>query len=164
MKSRYHLFKNQAIILRQQGRTYGEIQELIGKPIPKSTLSYWFHALVLPVVHSNRISQIIAGNIKKAQLKAVVVNKARRKKYIEGVIENVVHLPAKLDDKNTAKIALAMLYLGEGAKKSSGSVMLGNSDPQTIRLFLKLLRMCYVLDENKFRCTLQCRADQDIEM
>ncbi len=70
-------------------------------------------------------------------------------------------MPAKLKNKDIAKIALAMLFLGEGSKKSKGTLMLGNSDPQTIILYLKLLRQCYVLDEKKFRCTVQCRADQD---
>ena len=32
-----------------------------------------------------------------------------------------------------------------------------------IQLFLNLLRYCYDIDETKFRCTLQCRADQDIK-
>ena len=27
---------------------------------------------------------------------------------------------------------------------------------------MKLLRQCYDIDEKNFRCTLQCRADQDI--
>ncbi|PIR44326.1 hypothetical protein COV23_00575 [Candidatus Wolfebacteria bacterium CG10_big_fil_rev_8_21_14_0_10_31_9] len=41
--------------------------------------------------------------------------------------------------------------------------MFGNSDPNIIYLFLKLLRYCYDIDENKFRCTLQDRADQNIK-
>ena len=40
--------------------------------------------------------------------------------------------------------------------------MFGNSDPNIIRLFLKLLRKCYDIKEDKFRCTLQARADQNI--
>ena len=54
-----------------------------------------------------------------------------------------------------------MLYLGEGAKNQRGSLMFGNSDPFIISLFLYLLRYCYNIDESKFRCTLQCRADQN---
>ncbi len=61
-----------------------------------------------------------------------------------------------------AKLMLVMLYLGEGAKNKKGSLMLGNSDPAIVRLFLQLLRKCYKIDESKFRCTVQCRADQDI--
>ena len=39
--------------------------------------------------------------------------------------------------------------------------MFGNSDPSIISLFMSLLRYCYNIDESKFRCTLQCRADQN---
>jgi len=56
-----------------------------------------------------------------------------------------------------------MLYLVEGSKNQRGSLMFGNSDPLVIRLFLNLLRRCYDVDENKFRCTLQCKADQNIK-
>ena len=41
--------------------------------------------------------------------------------------------------------------------------MFGNSDPAVVRMFVDLMRECYTLDERKFRCTLQCRADQDIK-
>ena len=40
-------------------------------------------------------------------------------------------------------------------------MIFGNSDPFIINLFLHLLRYCYNIDESKFRCTVQCRADQD---
>ncbi len=41
--------------------------------------------------------------------------------------------------------------------------MFGNSDPFIINLFVSLLRYCYSVDECKFRCTIQCRADQNIK-
>ena len=53
--------------------------------------------------------------------------------------------------------------MGEVAKTKRGSLMFGNSDPRVIALFLRLLRQCYNINEDKFRCTLQCRADQNIE-
>lgn len=56
-----------------------------------------------------------------------------------------------------------MLYLCEGSKRNGGSLCFGNSDPTIIRLFLRLFRICYPVDEGKFRCTVQCRADQDLK-
>ena len=58
---------------------------------------------------------------------------------------------------------MVILYLCEGSKHNKASPCFGNSNPDIIRLFLKLLRACYPIDERKFRCTVQCRADQDIE-
>lgn len=163
MRSRYYIFKTKAIVLRKTGKTYGEIKKIIGKPIPKSTLSYWFRNIVLPNMYWERMNKKIIKNIEKGRAKALVVNRMKRERYIEEVKDRVKHLSARLKEKDVAKIALAMLFLGEGSKTRKGSLIFGNSDPLVIRLFLSLLRYCYNIDETKFRCTLQCRADQKIK-
>ncbi|MFH1404822.1 MAG: hypothetical protein ABIH21_01835 [Patescibacteria group bacterium] len=67
--------------------------------------------------------------------------------------------------KEGKQIQLAMLYFGEGTKnRKRGCLTIGNSDPQLIKHFLHLLRTCYMLDESKFRCTVQCRADQNSDL
>ena len=93
---------------------------------------------------------------------ALKSNKEKRIKHLAEIATNVEHLKKIKKDKNVAKIILAVLYLGEGGKSGRSSLMLGNSDPAIIRLFLALLRQNYSIDEGKFRCTVQCRADQDI--
>lgn len=163
MRSRYYIFKTKAIVLRKAGKTYGEIKKIIGKPIPKSTLSYWFRNITLPKMYWERMNKKIVKNIEKGRAKALVVNRMKRERYIEEVKDRVKHLSTRLKEKDVAKIALAMLFLGEGSKTRKGSLIFGNSDPLVIRLFLSLLRYCYNIDETKFRCTLQCRADQKIK-
>ena len=163
MYSQYYAFKSQAVALRKGGKTYGEIQKIIGKPIPKSTLSHWFHDILLTENQQKHINRRVFANIRRAQARAWVVNKEKRRGYIEKIRDRVNHLLNELRRKDSAKIALTMLYLGEGSKTQRGSLMFGNSDPSIIRLFLILLRYCYDIDENKFRCTLQCRADQKIK-
>jgi len=55
-----------------------------------------------------------------------------------------------------------MLCLGEARKyNSSGSFSLGSSDPRIIIIFLVLLEVCFDYNQDKVRCTVQCRADQD---
>ena len=93
---------------------------------------------------------------------AWIANDVKKKERLKEVRSQISHLPDKLKDKNVAKIALAMLYLGEGSKNQS-SLVFGNSNPFVISLFLKLLRFCYPLNEQKFRCTVQCRADQNVK-
>jgi hypothetical protein len=83
--------------------------------------------------------------------------------YIKSTREQVSYLKKLLNDKDIAKVCLAILYLGEGSKTSKGSLCLGNSNPNIIRLFLRLLRLSYLIDEKKFRITVQHRADQDSE-
>ena len=163
MYSRYYILKSRAIKLRRAGKTYGDIKRMLGEQIPKSTLSHWFRNIYLTDIQKGRIDQQVYANIQKAQARARLVNKANRERYIQEVRDRVSHLPSELRRKDSAKIALAMLYLGEGAKTLKGSLMFGNSDPVVIQLFLNLFRYCYDIDETKFRCTLQCRADQDIK-
>ena len=38
-----------------------------------------------------------------------------------------------------------------------------NADFLMIKTFLSLFRKCYEIDEHKIRCTVQCRADQDVQ-
>ncbi|HEX9722588.1 MAG TPA: hypothetical protein VGA53_05005 [Candidatus Paceibacterota bacterium] len=161
MYSQYYAFKLKAIELRRAGKTYGDIKRLLGKPIPKSTLSNWFRNIHLTEFQQGQINKRVHTNIQKAQTKAWLVNKAKRERYIQEVRNRVSHLPNELRKKDTAKIALAMLYLGEGGKTRKGSLMFGNADRFVIQLFLSLLRHCYDIDETKFRCTVQCRADQN---
>ena len=163
MYSQYYTLKPKAIKLRRAGKTYGDIKRMLGEPIPKSTLSHWLRNIYLTDIQKGRIDKQVYVNIRKAQVKARLVNKANREAYILEVMERVSHIPEELRRKDSAKIALAMLYLGEGAKTLRGSLMFGNSDPFVVQLFLRLLRYCYDIDETKFRCTLQCRADQDIK-
>lgn len=163
MRSQYYTFKLTAVTLRKKGKTYGEIKRIIGKPIPKSTLSYWFRSIIISKTYQRRLSKKVFENIKNAQARALITNRLKRERYIQEVKNRVKHLLIKLKNKDTAKIALAMLFLGEGSKKAKGRVVFGNSDPATVKLFLELLRYCYKINENKFRCTLQCRADQNIK-
>lgn len=163
MKSVYFDLKPRVINLRQIGKTYGEIRKILGENIPKSTLSLWCEGLPLLPEYKQRIKNAILVNSEKGRKIALIVNQVKREKYIKSVKNRVIHLGCRLRDKDNAKIALAMLFLGEGNKKPRGSLIFGNSDPAVIKLFVYLLRYCYDIDERKFRCTLQCRADQNIK-
>jgi hypothetical protein len=155
--------RNKAIFLRKNGKTYKEIIDELNKNISKSTLSYWCKNIILSTKQKNRIEKIIKNNIKQGRIKALKTNRLKREQYLKSVENRVNHLGGFIKNENIAKIALAMIYLGEGSKTKKGSLMIGNSDPNIINLFLKLLRKCYKIDESKFRCTLQARADQPIK-
>lgn len=161
MKSPYYYLKSKVVTLRQTGKSYGEIRKALNKPIPKSTLSNWCNSVVLPQEYREKIKELILNNSRKGRIIALAVNKVKRQKYLDSVAERNKHLANLLENRDIAKIAIAMLYLGEGSKTRKGSLMFGNSDPLIVGLFLHLLRHCYSIDERKFRCTVQCRADQD---
>src|SRR3989344_5006366 len=154
-------FRNKAIILRKQGKTYSEIGALIPK-VSKSTLSYWLSTLELSNKQKERLSKNVNNKLVKARAVSIEMAKEKRIKYIAETENNNSYIFKSLTNKHVSKIILATLYLGEGSKARRSSLSFGNSSPDIINLFLKLMRNCYDIDESKFRCTIQCRADQDI--
>ncbi|HAI22762.1 TPA: hypothetical protein DCP77_03435 [Candidatus Collierbacteria bacterium] len=164
MKLYPKLLKFQAIYLRKKGKTSQEINIILGQKIPKSTYTGWFKGIELTKEQKSRISIMNLNKLDLARVKAVKVNKEKRNKFLKSLDEKNEPISKKIKDGNTAKIALAMLCLGEASKYGSGSAFcLGSSDPRIIILFIKLLKKSYLINQNKFRYTIQCRADQDIE-
>ncbi len=150
------------IKLRKQGKTYSEIQGSFKKAVPKSAISHWCKNIRLSKKQKERIGKIILDNVKISQKAAVAANRLKREKYLNGLEKRNLYLLKKLN-KDTQKIALAMLYLGEGAKwENHRALLLGSSSPDIIKLYLKLLRNCYQIDNDKLRCRISYRADQDI--
>lgn len=153
---------NTARKLRSKGKTYTEIKKALNLPIPKSTLVSWFRSVILPMNYVKKVRQLNLRHLMKARLINFQKNKERRIYQLEKYQLNNRDLVNNLKDKNVAKVALAMLWLGEGSKKR-GVFRLGSSDPRIIKLFLWGIKKCFQFHMTKVRCTLQCRADQNIE-
>lgn len=163
MKQRYSHLKSEAISLRKQGKMYSEIQEILNEKVPKSTLSLWFKEVKFSKAQNEVLKRRIENKLIESRKIAHKIIRERRNEYLKQVEARVSHLKNVIKNKDTAKIALAMLYLGEGSKNRNGSMTIGNSDPRIIGLFINLMKKCYEIDSRKFRCTLQCRADQNIK-
>ncbi len=150
--------------LRMRGKTYSEINSILKTQTPKSTLREWFRNVPLPKNYRDKITQLNKDHLNKVRIKAVETNKIRRRMFINSL--DIINRPIskKIMDKDTSKIALAMLCLGEASKSGSGSAFsLGSANSKIITLFLVLLKRCFEIDRRKFRCTVQCRADQNTE-
>jgi len=155
--------KGKAIELRKKGKTYSEIKLILRRKIPKSTLSYWFKNVKLPSSYYQKIKHINYSNITNARKLAVKANKIIRKKFIDSIYYRNEYLDKLISDKDISKIALAMLYLGEGSKwKSHPGLMLGNSDPEIIQIYINLLKGCYNIKPSCLKARISYRADQDI--
>ncbi|TSC52688.1 MAG: Uncharacterized protein LiPW41_58 [Parcubacteria group bacterium LiPW_41] len=155
--------RERVIALRKKGYSFLQINRALGSNIPKSTISFWLKGIELSNLQKQKLETKRVKDLKVARQKALEVKKEKRKKYLENLLNENKWVIGELNDKKTKKITLAMLYLAEGSKTKKGSITIGNSDPLIIKLFLNLLRSCYEVDESKFRCTLQCRDDQNIE-
>jgi hypothetical protein len=154
----------EAIKLRSKGQTYEEIRQVLNLKIPKGTLHSWFKDIILPKSYYSKISKLNVEHLKEARVVAVKANKIKRQAFLEGLDISNLPIADLIINYEPAKIALAMLCLGEASKyKSSSSFSLGSSDPRIIVIFLALLRICFNFNPEKVRCTVQCRADQNIE-
>ena len=118
MKESYFInLKSSVIKLRKQGKSYNEICKILDVNIPKSTLSNWCQTISLSKTSQQRIQEKIKLGSSKGRAVALEVNRIKREKYIENIRNSVKYLSNFLNNKDVAKISLAMLYLGEGSKK-----------------------------------------------
>lgn len=156
--------KKEVIRLRKIGKTYGEIRQSTGVMLSKGTLSDWCNGILLSQLEKEKVRLSQLSNMERGRETAWIINKARRKAYLASIETRIEPLKEYAENRSAKKIALAMLYLGEGKKINASAITLGNSDPKIIKIFLSFLRSAYVIDEKKLHCTLQCRADQDIKI
>lgn len=156
--------KSEARKLRAAGKTYSEIRKKLKIKTPKSTLSGWCSGVKLPASYEERIQKINKNNFSIVQKMAAEARLAKKAKFFkETEIKNKSLIPF-LKNKDVLRAVLAMLHLGEGAKwKSHRGLMLGSSDPDIIRLYIKLLKICYGKKNTDMRCRVSYRADQNID-
>ncbi len=153
--------KNNALRLRKQGKTYGEIIANLGH-ISKGSLSYWLSKARLSKAAVARIEKRKKINLERAQQAATETLRQKQENRTLAMRNQLFPLASRLADIKISKIALSFLYLGEGAKwKSHRGLQLGSSDPKIVLLYIKLLKKCYGIDINKFRCYICYRADQN---
>ncbi len=148
--------------LRRAGKTYREINQTLDLSIPKSTLSYLCRDVNPGEEYKERIQADTATRLTYirelavARNKQIFENKRAKLKADSQYVSKLIH------EAPVAKIALAMLYLGEGAKwKSHRAPQLGSSDPRIIKIYMNLLKKCYGVEDSTIRCVVQHRADQD---
>jgi hypothetical protein len=143
--------KSQALKLRLSGRSYSEINRLLG--IPKATLSGWFNKLELPDKAKERIAQRVykrsVSAILKHNLKQTFVAQ-QRARNVRNIAKSEI---VDINDRDLFMLGVS-LYWAEGYKrpimqngkiKTHHPVSLSNSDPALIKIYLEFLRkVCHV--------------------
>lgn len=153
--------KDRARQLRRGGLSFREIS--LKMRIPKGTVGNWVRDVELTKNQKLELKKKeIAGSLKGRPL-AIEASRRKIEKWKSGIRNKVSHfeeLPFK--SKKIGKLTCALLYLCEGGKYPANRFLVfGNSDPHVIRLFLRLLRDNFSIDESKFRCQVPHRWDQD---
>jgi hypothetical protein len=143
--------KNQAIVLRKQGKSYNEINKLLGTP--KSTLSTWLKDLPLSI-------QIKQKNIKQTKIiwakNIVQYNRLRSLKYQKSR-EKIIHQYSQEIPELNKEIMFWLglgLFWAEGSKREKSSVRFANSDPDIIRLMMQFFSDICQISKSKFRFQL----------
>ncbi len=141
--------RQEARELRRQGWSLGEIVKKLGPP--KNTLTLWVRDIVLtPAQQVALLERETAATSRNIAL-AAAAHRQGRLDRIAAEREKAEQLLDTITEQRQANhVALAMLYLGEGAKGET-VLKFGNSNPTVIRHWLHLLRSSFALDEAKFR-------------
>lgn len=162
MESNSNLRKSKAVLLRKSGKSIREIEILLG--IPRSTLSGWLKDVVLTDIQREKLNQQWVQALIKARVGAVLYHREGKRKRMEKAQKDAQVVFSLINDQdvNVLKLALAMLYAGEGHKKA-GETSLGNSDPKILRTYIALIDRTYGLNKSKLRLYLSLRADQDFK-
>lgn len=134
--------------------------------MPKSTLSGWLSKIKLSIKNKKKLAANRRKGLELARKRAAQANHRKtleRFRIAEIKAEKKVGLLGKIFyEKPFLHLFLGSLYLGEGAKTKS-YVCFANSSPELCLVFINLFRTIPYINENKFRCHLHLRADQNIK-
>ena len=151
--------KKKALTLRLKGASYPEIEKQLS--VNRSTLSGWLGKILLSKSAVIKIQKRKMSHLANARILAVASNRKIRLRAIKEQRNGIFkEFADKQLDKSALEFVLAALYLGEGVK--IGNVLsLANSNPKIVLSFVNLVRRIYHADEDKFRCYLHLRMDQN---
>jgi len=159
MISKWLSLKPKSISLRKKGWSIRDIESNLS--IPRSTLSGWFKNVELKESHKKQLKKKYENALVKARKKSALWHNRQKADRFKNAEKEADETLALLNyNKETIELALALLYLGEGFKKSSVTGM-GNSDPAILKFFLKILVDIYKINIDKTRFDLHLRADQN---
>ena len=154
--------KIEAISLRNRGFSIRDIELKLS--VPRSTLSYWFKTVELTNKQKANLKRRWELGLIKARTIAADWHREEKKKRLKEAHDSAEKIIKDLNfkDRSIIELALAMLYLGEGAKSSDDTAM-GNSDPLILNVFVSILINFYKVNPEKIKCSLYLRADQKSE-
>lgn len=151
--------REQAIKLRQQGYTYGQIKRELG--LAKSTLSDWLRNLTL----TNKQLQVLISSRQASRDIAVErfreTFRNKRLKRLKTIFDKQVEQLLPLSRRELL-IAGLFLYWGEGDKKH-GRISISNTDPRIVIFALHWMVHVLNIPLEKIRVNLHLYQDMDIQ-
>jgi hypothetical protein len=140
------------ILLREKGKTYGDIQKILN--LPKSTIAWWAkkarltnkkRRLILEKSRRKWRKSIIEFNRINAKIRSDKARKAR----------DAITLKAKRKINKISKRDLlligASLFWAEGSKSNKWHLCFANSDPEIIKVIMKFFREVCLISNEKIK-------------
>ncbi|MEI8130632.1 MAG: hypothetical protein WCG55_03975 [bacterium] len=126
--------RDRAISLRKKGLTINEIVAETG--YSKASVSVWVRNIPLTEKQKNRISEK-GRSLASIELRRTsrLANERKKKEIVRDSAKNEIRGFSHRD----LLVAGAMLYLGEGTKKSKGRASITNADPEVIQMAVRFL-------------------------
>lgn len=152
MEKDYKILKKQALHLRKQGDSYGDIVKKLN--ISKSTASYWLHNV--PLTPEQRAKYYT----KQIQILSLGPNsqKERRAREIEQIVrkaEQEIIFPLPFE---TFRLMGAALYWGEGGKGKMAHIT--NADPHLILFAVKWIESVFRIPPVQLKASLNIYPQQ----
>ena len=117
MRSKWFKLKSKAISFRREGKSLRDVESYLD--IPRSTLSYWFKNIKLTPLQYKLLENRHKKSLTKARKEAVVWHNQQKIHRIQLAAEEAEKTLSKIKTKKEIiELGLALLYLGEGSKKS----------------------------------------------
>lgn len=152
--------KDKSLRLRKLGKSYNEINKILG--VPKSTLSTWLKELPLSEKVKNK-------NIKQAKViwarNITRYNKRRADEYKKKSVELLSNYSKEvpvINEKSLFWLGLA-LFWAEGGKREKWSVRFVNSNPVIIRTIMLFFRKICKISDSKITLVMHLypQIDED---
>ncbi len=147
--------REKAVVLRLKGYSYSQIKKELG--ISKSTLHYWLVDYPLSEERIRELRDNSAQRIERFR-ETFRVKKINRRMAIRSQAEKDIGI---LNEREFL-VAGFFLYWAEGMKVDRGTVMLTNTDPAMLRIFIAWLELFGVKKE-KLKARLHLYSDMQIE-
>ena len=151
--------RTRAIELRQQGKSYREIEHDLG--IARSTLSTWLRNIEISVEQRKKLHEKWRQGVERGRQLGSKTNMLAKRQRLANIDSTVKRdlLNRQFTDKELEMLFIG-LYLGDGFK-IEGRVGLGNADPGIVLMFVVLIELLYGIPRNKLKVQIFARVDQD---
>ncbi len=150
--------RNKAISLRKRGLTINEI--VAETNFSKASISTWVRHVELTEKQKQRISQK-GRSLRSVELrrKSRLVNEQNKRNIIRDMAKGEI---LGLTQRDLLFIG-AMLYLGEGSKKSKGRAAIANSDPTVIQIMIRFFKEVCGVPHEKLRGHIHIHSHLNIK-